>query len=1701
MADTERDRAALTRRWHDNNDRLAAAGRLADSAARARRIRVLTRTKDRILRALLGLPGAASGHSEIAPPTPDLIAAFQGTTDAPLRTVFAEALETRFATAHELLGALHGARPVARCQRLLNLKQMSSRGFARSIVKSPEAFADLVANLALVRRVIGAPRFQCIVESWDRLDKLRLVAIADFHESGIELGGYRLAYPVEHGSAQMPPWIDGGCVGRLRRADSGDAGYYVLLHDLARDASSGCEARQQLRAQYLNIRDNLVRPNYDALQLIVTHAQRMTKSTALCIVALLARMVEAYRQVAYRADADAALAFHDRLVRDLNASWEPLALHDRLPAALRHKITAIAESAAGAPLSVHALIRHLHEHGNRALEQRLTTAHADMNITIGRIGGATTEDIRIARLDESPIIVNGLIRHRGLAVIARAAQWLAGPCPGTFVLIDDRISYSVLLGEHRIELSANIADPDDEGLIRLQSFQGGAELAQALRAEFVGTVLKEAGLTVTFDKSSLVEILVSGDLDKDHGARSDSQIERALIVVLRLVWSLRDLDYAMAYALLANAPAGSLAGRSLPAKIREFAAVVARMFLVEGRIPFPYRGDGMPFETYCEFSGPRMLRDFNAYLSEERQTVRQCLYFALNAFLRSVGMPAIQPGSGGVGQEVIDQRFNAPCRQALARGELRLDGHGFAERVPAYRPLKEIIRRVLAHEHEALLTAVLLKEARLPLDFEAIGSIDQLKVERAQLEIAPNEWLVFYGLADEQNRSLLYAFSRHVTPAGGRKWLSVAGLKRLLRKGAYAVPAKLRLPAFRELISHRLLVERARKPVGFSGQTVRGLVASAGEGSVRIGRVTFDREYCSNPRDREGRILLLPFTTPEDIEAIRHAEAVLVTAGGLLSHAGVTTREFGIPSLILPHAEWLQSPEGTVVRIEERHPGKTVMTEEGFWVGESMLSETVDIREGSTVIVWASQGLASIMPTAGVSLEALHRLLRQVVAGEAPPADLQGWLERAAESANTPDSPARLVADALALILADALWNRQVDPGVREQLIEIVRRARHGPAAGGTDNISTLIKTVSDNAFAEIEALLSEVEQRIGAATVLWRTLNAIAIVERLWARAATLAESLKPGDPRLNALQARIQNLRRHPRIALLKAEALHDVEALTRRHLSEADLPAMRKALRRLGHRAGDAKPVNVLLVCLGNVDRSPLAEVLLKKMLDADDIAGITVRSRGIEALEGRPMSDGSQALLLFEDDIIATEHRSRRLAESDVHEADLILTMEKTHVQRVLDRHPGAAGKIFLLARYARVRGLADIEDPAGLQGDAYYRMKREIQEALSGALRRMWEDGIVARATVAHLQSATDELARAKRRRIAQSRRNVLLLDEVDADCVELVGGKGANLGEIAQVVRRHGASIPPAFMVTTSAFDRFLGENGIDAAYARLTSEIEATLTARDVPERGKPARIGDASERIRDLIRGGNLDPARGLGREIMAAVDSCGLRNGFLSVRSSGLQEDTEEAAFAGAAETYLFVDPEELLDRIKAVWASFWLPRGLLYQRDRAVRQGSARLAIVVQQMFDSQVSGVIFTTDPVSGRDVIVIEAGYGLGEGVVSGVVDVNRYTVNKFDGSVAGVHVGHKAFMVRQHASGKGTSIVPVNGALRDVPCLKKNDIHADLAIALEEHYALSQDIEFGIANGRISILQTRPVTTRGLGGVCLDGEQKTPSR
>ena len=1694
---SEDDPVLLKQLWRQQNTEINLIRQSPDQATQALRISSFKNESYRLLRTLLKLPVIASiqGHYEPVL-TRDLVTAAQTQSDPSIKAVIEEELQTRYPDAYNFLTAFYGHRNIAKLDRLLDLKKISSQGFLKSMLQNREAFIALIDNLTIAQNTLGKQNFFKITESWDTLNKLRFVAVLAINQSSVCFGRYYFDYPLEYSDSMMPLWMQDNTEGQLKIQASSHAGTYLLLFDNSFNNTFNKKSRKELNEQYISIQDNLIKPNYDALNLIVTHANKITKMTAQKILSLLGSMVAAYQKIASPAKSDLAFKQYNLIGKELNTCWQELSERDELPDQLRSKIISLEESPLSQIKSVHSLIRFLHEAGNQALEKKMILAQADITVTIGSIGSDEIKEIQLAKLDDAPVIINGLIHHPAIAAIVQASRRMPSSMPGVFVVINNHITYSVKLGEHRAEFSANIEHPDHEGFVRLQSYQGGIEIEQQLRAAFVESVLKEKGMMVKCEQEGLIDSLVTGILDKDRGARTRQQIEDTVILVLRLIGSLRDLDYAMAYIFSQEILSSNRSEKIDTNKINKFAMSFANMFLVEGMIPFSYTGEGMPFATYCEYRGSKVLNDFKAYHSSEQRMFRYRLYFAINALLQSVELPVIQPGKGGVGQEVINEYFNKPLKNGLNRRELRFNTQGFIEKNPAYQPIREIISKVITHENEALRIAFLMKKTNLKLDFTVIGSIDQLMLMRAQHETVPDEWLVIYGLADEENNVVLYAFSRYLTVSSDGEWLSVNSLRKILRKSGYETPGKLHIPGFQKVVSHRLLIGQPHELNKMIGASVRGLSASVGDGSVRIGRITFDRNYCFNSQAQDRQILLVPFTTPEDIEAIRSAEAVLVTSGGLLSHAGVTTRELAIPSLILPHAEWLQSSDGMRVRLEERYPAQMNITLEGFWVSHSIVSEVVEVHEGDMVLVWASQGLISIISMDDAHLEHVHRLIQSLLCGENSAVQLEHYLANVLLSMVGQENQEQIASNIIGLILAEALWDRRVNSTLRRQLVDILQHACSGMSVNdklvklpekSAAYINTLAEQLTNNALMELEGLLSEIEHNISKVNVLWRALNVIAVAERHWVQVKNLANSLIFSNQRLQMLEKRIVQLRYHPRITLLRASLLHEVESLSSTNLKENDLPLIRQTLRCLGYRRSrhSGQSLKVLMVCTANVDRSPMAEFLLKKMLSDKNITGIEVFSRGVAATDDNLMSETGQAVLLLEDGICAKNHRSKKITEKDVENADIILAMECFHVDFLKEKYFDAADKIFLLSDYANRRVIGDIKDPAGQLTDAYHRLRQELQASLTGVIKRMREEGLLVKAMVDNLQTKADGLARVKRQQLAESGRIVAPLDAVDADFVELVGGKGANLGEIAQLVKQYGATVPPALMVTTQAFQRFLEENDLLDAYMKNIAAIDVVLAAKEIPDPDQYAKIVSLLEKIRSLILQGRLESDAGTGRKIIQAIHNHGLKDTYFSVRSSGLEEDTEEASFAGVAETYLYVSPDELLECIKKVWMSFWLMRGILYRSERIIQKIPIKPAVVLQEMFDSQVSGVIFTTDPVSDRDVIVIEAGYGLGEGVVSGLVDVDRYYVNKFDGSVINMHIGKKAFKVMRHPSGKGTCIESVDNALREVPCLNEQDINIPLIMALEEHYALSQDIEFGISNGKISILQTRPITTR----------------
>jgi hypothetical protein len=311
------------------------------------------------------------------------------------------------------------------------------------------------------------------------------------------------------------------------------------------------------------------------------------------------------------------------------------------------------------------------------------------------------------------------------------------------------------------------------------------------------------------------------------------------------------------------------------------------------------------------------------------------------------------------------------------------------------------------------------------------------------------------------------------------------------------------------------------------------------------------------------------------------------------------------------------------------------------------------------------------------------------------------------------------------------------------------------------------------------------------------------------------------------------------------------------------------------------------------------------------------------------------------------------------------------------------------------------------------------------------------------------------------------------LSAIDGSLTPLVGGKSAKLGEMSGALRATGASVPGGAALSFRAYERFLDENGLRGKIASLAAELDAGADA------------GRLSQAIRREILSGRLDPARGMGKEIL---DSLRARPGSLwAVRSSAIQEDTDDAAFAGAAESYLFVKPEDILARVVENWASFWLPRGILYRRSHGLVSSELKPATLIQEMVPAEKSGVVFTRNPATSADEAVIDAVYGIGEGAVSGAAEADSYSVRKEDGVEAALpHVAFKRWKVESSPEGSGTRLVRVPRALREARVLDRGQTAAlaEVASAIEERFGRPMDIEFSIHDGRIFILQARPITT-----------------
>jgi pyruvate,water dikinase len=313
---------------------------------------------------------------------------------------------------------------------------------------------------------------------------------------------------------------------------------------------------------------------------------------------------------------------------------------------------------------------------------------------------------------------------------------------------------------------------------------------------------------------------------------------------------------------------------------------------------------------------------------------------------------------------------------------------------------------------------------------------------------------------------------------------------------------------------------------------------------------------------------------------------------------------------------------------------------------------------------------------------------------------------------------------------------------------------------------------------------------------------------------------------------------------------------------------------------------------------------------------------------------------------------------------------------------------------------------------------------------------------------------------------------VAWFSEIDKNDVPLVGGKGANLGEMINA----GFPVPNGFVVTSHAYYHFIQENKLDIKIKHLLSTTNFDHSKS----------LDQVSLLIKKIVREGTMSEE--LTKAVVTGYNKLGgaLEYPLVAVRSSATAEDLANASFAGQQETYLNVKGDAvLLEKIKEGWASLFNARAIFYRHQQHFDHIKVGIALVVQKMVESEKSGVMFTIDPVTNdKSKIVIEAIYGLGELIVQGEENPDHYEVKKSDFSILNKKSSQQIKMLKK----VGTANKEVKLSKKDGGKQKISDKQivelAKWGEKLEKHYYFPQDIEWAIDNDRIFIVQTRSVTT-----------------
>lgn len=305
-------------------------------------------------------------------------------------------------------------------------------------------------------------------------------------------------------------------------------------------------------------------------------------------------------------------------------------------------------------------------------------------------------------------------------------------------------------------------------------------------------------------------------------------------------------------------------------------------------------------------------------------------------------------------------------------------------------------------------------------------------------------------------------------------------------------------------------------------------------------------------------------------------------------------------------------------------------------------------------------------------------------------------------------------------------------------------------------------------------------------------------------------------------------------------------------------------------------------------------------------------------------------------------------------------------------------------------------------------------------------------------------------------------------NELKRTDTKIAGGKGASLGEMTQAK----ILVPPGFVITAPAFDRFLEETDLNV-------EVEVQLKKVNYKDMNS---VDQASKTIRDLIHDARFPDD--LKKEILVAFKYLNAK--FVAVRSSATAEDSSVASWAGELESYLNTTEKILIGNVKKCWSSLFTQRAIFYRNEKGLRKSKVSVAVVVQKMVQSEIAGICFTVHPVTkDKSQMIIEAGWGLGEAIVSGQITPDSYVINKKNWQIMDINIAKQERKIMRSPKG-GNFWAKVLSKEQEKQKLTGEEIVrlAKTCAQIEKHYKFPCDIEWAYEGKKFYIVQSRPITT-----------------